>query len=193
MAMDNTDYAIVGRDQADPFFANRIRSGESTIINREDASTAALASTSQTLYLTYFTAKQRLTSTQISVPSGSTAAGATPTLVRFGLYSVDGQGNLTLIASTANDTTLLAAANTFYTKNWSASVVIHQGQRYALGVLVVTGAATPTFNGFAVGAAIGAIAPRLNAQVASQSDLPASIAVGSLANGNNVIYGEIRP
>lgn len=191
MAMDTTDYAIQGRDQDDPFFANRLRSGEATLVNREDASSSALAATTQTLYLTYFTAKTRLTSTTVAVPTGGTAA-ATVTLARIGLYAVDGAGNLTLIASTANDTNLFNGTNAFFTKSWSQAVTIHKGQRYALGILVVA-TTTPTFNGFSVGAVIGAIGPRLNAQVGSQSDLPASIAVGSLANTNNVIYGEVRP
>lgn len=66
--------------------------------------------------LTYFICPSSATFSNITVFCGGTAAGATPTLLRFGLYSVDASGNLTLIASTPNDTTLLAAPVTSYTK-----------------------------------------------------------------------------
>ena len=192
MAMDNTDYAIVGRDQDDPFNANRLRSGIA-VLRREDVSTSGLGSTSGTMYLTFFTATDRLTSTQVAVPSGGTAAAATPTLVRFGLYAVDGIGNLTLIASTVNDTTVFAAANTYYSKSWSSPVTVHKGQRYALGVLVVSAAAMPQFAGLSTSFIVAATAPRICGQVVSQSDLPSSVAVGSVANIGNLVYGELRP
>ena len=102
---------------------------------------------SQQLRLSFFTALKTETVTQVRCATGSTAAGATPTLVRMGVYSVagaDSQGDLTLLTATASDTSLLAAANTAYTAPLTTPLSKVAGQRYAVGLLVVTAAATPT-------------------------------------------------
>jgi hypothetical protein len=154
--------------------------------------------TSGSLRLTYFTAPSSQTLTQVRTVTGSTAAGATPTLCRIGLYSVNGaNGNLTLVASTPNDTTLFAAASTAYTKSFSSSVAVTANQRYALGIIVVSAAALPTF----VGAGIAgnamfsemAIAPRLTGVITGQADLPASLTDGALTGDLSPIYAAILP
>lgn len=153
------------------------------------ASTGALVS--QQLHLTYFTAKKTETEASVKVRTGATAAAATPTLCRMGLYSVAANGDIALIASTPNDTTLFAAANTAYTKAYSVAAQRVAGTRYARGILVVSAAAMPTFFSSAISTPFGnelATAPRLAAQVTGQADLPASVAAGSLVNGSMAIY-----
>jgi hypothetical protein len=160
------------------------------IYNRKDITSSAVTVASGSLRLAYFTAQRpNEFITQIRLYSGSTAAGATPTLVRIGVYEVNEvTGDLTLVASTANDTTLFAATNTSYTKALSASWLKEKGKRYAIGVLVVTAAAVPTFTGQnAIPAGEAAMSPRITAYTA-QTDLPNTITAGSLTNGASRIY-----
>lgn len=149
------------------------------------------------MVLSYFTAHQAVSSAaNVYVRSGATAAGATPTLVRWGLYSVAGNGDLTLVASIANSTNLFAATNTGYTRSISTPYSLTAGQRYASAWLIVTSAAMPTIigPGPAVGAAELAIAPRLTGQVSGQTDLPSSVSAGSVADSAvSPIYTRIYP
>lgn len=139
--------------------------------------------------LAYFTANRTETITSVTTYSGTTAAGATPTLCRVGVYSVDSSGNLTLVASIANDTTLWASTNTAYLRTFSTPWAKTVGQRYAVGVLVVSGATVPTLVGTSgtslnmIGTAL-LVSPTLSARITAQTDLPASIAVGSLVVWN---------
>lgn len=146
--------------------------------------------TSGSLRLSYFTAPATVSLSNITVATSSVAAAATPTLIRFGLYSVAGNGDLTLVASTASDTTLLAAATTAYTKALSAAYSFTKGTRYAWGVLVVSGSTMPYMLGSGGGvAAEFAVAPRWNAALSSQSDLPSTITSASLGvSGLGLIY-----
>lgn len=147
--------------------------------------------TSGKLRLTYFNCRQSKTVTIAAVDSGTTAAGATPTLVRIGIYEEAGGGALTLVGSTANDTLLLAAANASYSKALSASVDLVEGKRYAFGLLVVTSQTAPTVAGVAINQASANRTPRACAQLDSQIDLPSSISKASLDSSltNGVIYG----
>lgn len=124
--------------------------------------------------------------------TGSVAAGATPTLIRFGLWTIDANGSdLTLAGSTANDTALLSAINTGYAKALSSAVPIVQGTKYAVGLLVVTGAAAPTICGITLsGTAVGTI-PRRTFSKAGQADLPNNIT--SFTDSVSVPYFELIP
>lgn len=147
------------------------------------------ATTSGRLYLSYCTAYQSRTLTTGRVISGNTAAAATPTLVRLGIYTVASNGDLTLVASTPNDTALLSVTFTMYGKAYSTPYVTITGQRYAFGLLVVSGATMPTIMGpGTVDSSITAAAPRLSAHVPGQTDLPASVAVGSLVNDSRFYW-----
>jgi len=162
-----------------------LTTGEATFLRRMVTANNVAVSTS-TLRLTFFTARKTETITQIRTITGSTAAvGAT--LCRVGIYSVDGSGNLTLIAATANDTALWIAGTTAYTKSLSASFTKTRGQRYAVGYLVVGASTAPTFVGLnnIFPASEVAASPRLSGFVGSQSDLGAissTIAVGSISD-----------
>jgi hypothetical protein len=152
--------------------------------------------TSGTLRLSYFTATKTETINNIKGFTASTAAGATPTLCRLGLYSVDSSGNLTLVASCASDTTMFAATTTVYSRALSAPYLKVAGQRYAVGALVVTGAAAPTFPASffsGLGAEMTTTEPTEAAALSGQTDLPASIMAGSLGASNQKMYAVVTP
>lgn len=174
--------------------SNRVTTGQETMPRSLVTQSAGMGS-SGALRLTYFTARKAESSTQVRVSTGGTAAGATPTLCRVGLYLIAGDGGATLVASIANDTTLFANTGTLYTRSWSAPYAMVMGQRYALGVLVVTGAAVPSMAGSAIvtNASEWAVAPRMTGNLAAQADLAASYADASLATSGSRVYGAIIP
>lgn len=177
--------------------ANSLASGEETVPRSLLGSPTTL-STTQALRLTGFTARKTETITQVKMITGGTAAGATPSLIRIGIYTVAANGDITLVASTPTDTTLFAAANTAYTKALSAAFAKVAGQRYAVGLLLNTAAAFPSI--VSAGGGNTAIdkfaltAPMLTAQVTGQADLPASVANASvIASGIGPLYCELLP
>lgn len=164
------------------------------VMDRDKARDATTLS-NQTLRLAFFTARKTETKTQVRVQC-VTAAGATPTLIRFGLYTVAANGDITLVASTANDTTLLAGAGGETTKALSSSYKVYAGRRYAFGALVVTAAAAPAITSLNAQSAASTEmgrAPRLSGAVTGQADLPASVASGSITNSGNMPFGVLLP
>jgi hypothetical protein len=124
--------------------------------------------------------------------NGTAAVGTT--LARIGVYSVDGSGNLTLIGSTANDTTLWNTATTVYTKSFSSSFAITRGTRYAVAPLVVGTSTAPTMYGNAVLiASEGGVAPQLGGLVGGQSDLPSTVTAGSVGVAAQLSYHVLLP
>ena len=161
---------------------------------RGEAQTAGAPSGSGSVRLVYFTARRDLTVSQVRMTSGTTAAGATPTLVRIGLYTVAGDGSLTLVAATANDTTLFASTTTEYTKSFASPYMLRESVRYAVGVLVVTVAASPTYAGGSVPAGVeSGKSPRMTGVRSGQTDLPASIAVGDIGDSFSRPYAALLP
>jgi hypothetical protein len=173
--------------------SNALAVGESTL-PRDIAQGVATAVSSGSVRLTFFTATKSETTTQVRVISGNTAAAPTPTVVRFGLYRVEGNGTLTLVASTANDTSLLSAANTPYTVPWQSSHPKVAGQRYAFAVLVVSPATLPNFVGQSLNS-VGEMfaAPMLAGQLAGQSDLLGSAPGNGISGSGSRIYAAILP
>lgn len=107
---------------------------------------SALAS--GTLNFSVFTSRSDAVITKVRCTSVN-AAAATPTLIRVGVWEWnDSADSGTLVASSANDTTKLAAANTLYTFPLSAALNKRAGTRYAVGVLVVSDAAMPHIAGY---------------------------------------------
>ena len=148
--------------------------GEGIASRRMANANASMASGS--LRLTYFTAKKTEAITQVKIVSG-TAAGATPTLVRAGIWTVgpNGVDLLSLVASTANDTSLLSNGSTLYTKALQVTFNKVKGVRYAFGLLVVTGASLPTIcSTSAISSLFSIDNPAVIGTVAGQTDLPAS-------------------
>lgn len=169
--------------------------GEETMHRRLVIVTSAATGTGN-LRLAYFTARKSETVTQVRMWTGGTAAAATPTLCRIGVYSVAANGDLALVAATANDVTLFAAANTAYTRALTASFAKVAGQRYAIGPLIVTAAAAPTVlgNGLwgSTPAELGA-APRLAGVLSSQADLPTTALAASVGDTGNFHYAVLLP
>lgn len=177
--------------RADRPTGNELAAGQETM-NRFLATGEATMS-SGVLRLTYFTATRTETLSNAVIYSATTPAGATPTLVRVGLYERESNGDLTLVASTANDTALLASGNTEYVKALSAAYEVKAGQRYALGIIVVTGATAPTVLALAStstrpNVALLARTPRLTGVRTGQTDLPTTITTGVLANTTSAPY-----
>lgn len=147
----------------------------------------------------YFTATKTETITQVTTATGS--AGATLTLARYGIYSVGTGGALTgLLASSANDTGLWTVSfqstnGIAVTKTLSASWSKVAGTRYAIGLLAV-GTTMPQFmsvTAMATDPGSCAIDPRLCARVSGLSDLPSTVASGSLVNYGQPPYVAVMP
>lgn len=186
-AYDATNAVTVDTERVDD-----LASGESTM-SRRFVSANAVASGSQSLRLTYFTARKTETISQVRVPTGVTAASGA-TLCRIGIYEEDpSTRDLTLVASTANDTALWIATSTVYTKSLSASFTKTRGKRYAVGLLFV-GSTAPNFTG-QTGVAGGEAGqtPRTGGLVGSQSDLPSSVSSGSINGQSHHAYVALVP
>jgi Pectate lyase superfamily protein len=165
--------------------ADRVDAGE-IIPVRDLIVSSGIFVTSGEMTMSCFTAEKTETITTLTCWTGSTAAAATPTLCRLGIYSLAANGDGTLIASTPNDTTLFSATNATYTRTLSVPWSKVRGQRYAFALLVVTTVATPTFHGqafpaTAVSATINGVMPRLVSRLSGQTDLPASFVNGALS------------
>lgn len=142
---------------------------------------------SQVLNLHYFTAPRTETLATMTTYTGSTAAAATPSLCRYGIYSIAANGAGTLVASTPNDTAIWAATNTAYPKAFSVPFAFQAAQRYAAAVLCVSAAAipvlvTPVFAALSLVDVVVGAAPRIAAFLGSQADLPSSFTNASLSN-----------
>lgn len=173
--------------------ANVLVGGEETL-PRHAAGIGTGTTGTGNLRLAYFTAGKTETTSQVIVVSGGTAAAATPTLARVGLYEIAADGSGALVAAIASDTGLFATVNSFYLRTWATPVRKIRGQRYAVGVLVVTAAAAPTLIGAALPVpALGATAPRVTGLLASQTDLPASFTDGALSVSGNLFYAQVLP
>lgn len=156
--------------------------------------TSSGAVVSGTIHLTYFTAIKEILCATMRMLCAATAAGATPTMVKYGLFSVASNGDLTRIGITANDTGIFAAANTSYSRALLAAATVSPGLSYATGLLVITAAALPTPAGQAASSVSSAITsglPRLSGAIAGQTDINASYAAASVANTGNRFYAEV--
>lgn len=154
------------------------------------------AGSSGELHLSYFTATKSEVINNLAIYSAGTAA-ATVTLIRFGVYSVAVNGDLTLVAATANDTALLTATTTRYQKALTSTWAKTAGTRYAVGFLVVA-TTMPTVYGptdisSTVPDTIWAREPRLSAKRTGQSDLPSSILSTALGDTRRNPFVECLP
>jgi hypothetical protein len=170
--------------------ANLLDVGQETLSRVTANSSVSIAS--QAMQLAYFTARKSETTTQVRVYSGGTPSN-TLTLGRIGLYLIDSAGAGTLVASTANDTTLLGSASTAYTRSWSVSYSMAAGQRYALGVLSVGTTGGSLVATASLTAAETAVAPRINGRITGLADLPASYADAGVSTSAGYHYGVILP
>lgn len=174
---------------------SKVSSGSTELetLSRKDVTSSAISMGSTVLRATSIPdVPSEVTVSTVRVASGATAAGATPTIVRLGVYKENTDGSLSLVGSTDNDTSLLAAASTTYDKPLSSPVVLTPGVRYFVGLLVVTSATAPTVAG-AVGAVASLLAasPRISAQINGRTDLPASVAVADMTNSGSLVYAKL--
>lgn len=194
--LTNLGYTGTLADKQNAYFTDLIANGGQPDIpttgeyvpERELWDTNLSATASGMMLLSYFTSRRSEAINTITTISGSTAAAATPTLCRVGVYSVASSGDLTLVAQSANTTSMWSSTNTAYAVATEAAFNKVAGQRYACAMICVTGGALPTLvgkGGFAI-AAVGthwfSTSPRLFASITGQTDLPASIANASLAS-----------
>lgn len=173
---------------------NTLTSGQETC--ERIAATGAVTLGSGNMRVGYFTALKTETISALRPYTWTTAAGATPTLVRYGLYAAAADGALTsLLGSTPNDTALLNTPSLPHQKSLSVATPVVEGTRYAIGLLVVTAAAAPTVVATTAVATAGIVAdsPRIVGLVSGQADLPSSVVAGSVANGTQVPYVQLIP
>lgn len=152
---------------------------------------ASVTMASQTLRLSYVKAERTFTATKMRVRSGSTAAGATPTLCKLAVFEVAANGDLSRLARTSGDTAMLSATSTAYEYALDASVSVQAGHTYAFAILVVTAATAPTVQGMVhLTAAEAGWGERLCGQVSGQTDIISSIPSASVtdATANPALY-----
>lgn len=124
----------------------------------------------------FFTPQVTLTVSNVSMLTGTTV-GSGLTSARMGLYTYDGT-TATLVAQTANDTTLFTSASTLYTRSFDttggypATYTLQAGQRYGFG-LVIAGTTMPGLAGVSNSSAILSITPRITGYISGQSTLQA--------------------
>lgn len=171
--------------------------GDATMRRRDVSSAAVALGTSGTLRLAFFTARLTETVTQLRMMTGATPAAATPTLCRAGIWTVAANGDITLVGSIANDTALFAAASTAYTRSLvsPSSFIKVAGQRYAIGLLVVSATTMPSFTGQSnLNSAEAIVLPRLAGSISSLSDLPTgTTASASIGGSGSIHYSVILP
>ena len=149
------------------------------------------ALTTETLYLTFWTAATTGTATTVTTATAGTAASGL-TYAAIGIYSIDGSGNLTLVASTGDlHATLWISTYTGYTSTLGSSFSRVAGTRYALGILAV-GTTPPTILGFAI-YPFGRITPVLAAGYNSQTTLPSTIAANAYYGNDTGMQAILSP
>lgn len=143
--------------------------------------TANQTLTANRCYWTFFSPTVSLTVSQMAAACyGTPAAGMT--LCRMGLYTFnESTGALTLVAQTASDTTLFAAANTIYTRSFStaggypASFALTAGTTYAAAIVQLGATTAPGVVGTSVAQSIlAALSPPLALMTTGNTDLPTS-------------------
>jgi hypothetical protein len=178
-----------------PSGANALAEGESTL-SRDEGIRDSITVATKEMRLMYFTAPKTGSRKNIEVCTGTTGAGATPTVVQFGVFEVNpATGKLTRVAVTANNTALLKTAGETYKQATEAAWAAVAGARYAVGLLVVTAAATPTLGGISstlVNTILGQ-SPRLTGLVSGLAEIPAEVEPANVKNSSSLFYAATLP
>jgi hypothetical protein len=139
--------------------------------------TVSTANANGTVWLTMFTPLFNNTITNLVI---HTAAVSSPsyTLAKLGLFSISGT-NVTLVAETDNDTTIMSTANTVYTRALSStrgyptSYNLVAGTRYAFGIITVgTGSSNIWTNTQLSNSTLSFTVPYTAGRIQTQTDLP---------------------
>lgn len=143
--------------------------------DRDNISGAINIGASGSMRLRFFTAPFAGTTTSVSMAVGIAQSGFTFTIARHALYTIAGNGDGALVASTAHDATLFNTIG-LITKSWSVSYAMVAGQRYAIGTTCVyTGSGTAAnMIGYITEQVASALAPRLLGSQSGLSDIPSS-------------------
>lgn len=189
--------AASGLSYAAAGLSDVITSGEFCMDRRHATNNNLTMGGSGWMHFMGWTADKTETVATVTTYTGSVAAGATPTLCRVGIYEVDALGNMTLVASIANDTTLWSVVFTPYQRTLSSAWSKVAGRRYAFATLIVSGAAMPQMQGALYGATgtmstIMGVLPMGTSSLTGQADLPASVAVGSLTANRVALLGRMQ-
>lgn len=130
----------------------------------------------------------------------TTAAGATPTLCRMGVWELDARdGIYKLVAATVNDTTLWNSNAAIMSRTLAAPFTKVAGRRYMCGALCVTAASVPSVlahslsnaGGYQTLLATGAGA--VTALLTGQTDLPLSVAYTQFGIASGVAQFFLAP
>lgn len=128
---------------------------------------------------------------------GTAVAGLTS--VRWGLYEVAANGDLTLVARTAQQGSASGVYSATFTEynaaldtagGFPSSYTLIKGKSYALAQICVFTTTAPQLRAAAANlpTSTSARTPRLNGVVAGQSDLPATITAGTVGADGNTVY-----
>lgn len=135
-----------------------------------------LTSNSSIMRMTRFVAPAAMTVNYLAVPSTSATPPTGITLARLGLYQyLPVADSWTLVASTANDTTLFSVANTLYKRPVTTPFTLTAGTTYGFAVLVVLAAGTfglYTTQVAAAGSAGTALLPAMGYYQSALGNLP---------------------
>jgi hypothetical protein len=172
---------------------DRLSVGEATI-DRRYVSSATVPITNGNMMLAYFTAlKDEKDMTSVCVPSGAVAAVGS-TLARIGVYVVEADGSLRMVAATVNDPTLWTATAKEYTRAFAATFTKVRGKRYAIGCLVVGSTTAPQLCG------VSGLPPEENAKppqiaglVNGLTDLPLTVAAANVHGSGPRQYAALVP
>jgi len=145
-------------------------------IDRYSGGSVATTLTAGRLFFVAFSPIKTMSISTLAFNNRGTAAVGT-TLARMGLFTVADNGNATLVARTASDTSLASVTFTLYTGaldttgGYPASYTVTAGSRYAFGILFVGSSTAPSVYGYAGGSAMNFWLPWLTAGVSAQTDI----------------------
>lgn len=141
--------------------------------------------TSASVYWSFFSPPYSFTASQISI--ATSAASATITAAKLGLYTVDANGAVTLVARTASDNTIFSTASSVATRSFSttggypATYALSAGSRYALAFFATASSSMPSVPAIGANSSAAWASPRIHGYMTSQSDLPTSVASNGYA------------
>lgn len=145
---------------------------------------------SGTQQFTFFTASQTRRIQSIATDIG-TAAVATPTLCRLGLYEVTLTQGVNLLAATANDPNLFSVGSSSPRRDLNVPVVIERGRRYAAALLLVSAAAGPTILRAISGGQTSLRLPRTTGNITGVTDLVQSAANADIGLATSVLFFDL--
>lgn len=179
-------------------YGYELTGGMGTMFQRQSGGNSFSSTSSQELMLAYFRAPSSITVN--TVRYGLTVASSGTTLSRFGIYSITASTGalVSLLGSCANDTGIFTGTTSnsaFRTKALSAGVALTKDTWYAFAALNVH-SGSPAQVWSHVTASPGAVlmlnAPVICAKATGQTDLPASLAAGSLVSSSGIrVFAEL--